>query len=45
MRSISKSVDPEALKRANVDLVVIGNGSPAMIKAYRRAFLSLPVSL
>lgn len=36
MRSIARSVDPDALRRANVELVVIGNGSPAMIRSYKR---------
>ncbi|OBZ72102.1 Thioredoxin-like protein AAED1 [Grifola frondosa] len=38
MYSISRSVDPDALKRDGVDLVIIGNGSPGMIKAYRQIF-------
>ncbi len=36
MYSISRTVDFEALKRAGIDFVVIGNGSPNMIKSYRR---------
>lgn len=44
MQTISRRVDIEALKRAGVSLVVIGNGSPAMIKAYRRTY-SRPVSV
>lgn len=36
MHSIARTVNPEALKRAGVSLVIIGNGSAAMIKAYRR---------
>lgn len=36
MHSISRSIEIETLKRAGVALVVIGNGSPAMIKSYRR---------
>ena len=44
MYEVSRSVDPVALERENVGLVVIGNGSPEMIRAYRRAspFLSPP---
>ena len=39
MYSISKKVDTEALRHAGVTLTVIGNGSPGMIKSYRREFL------
>lgn len=35
MYSISRNVDFEALKRAGIDFVVVGNGSPNMIKSYR----------
>ncbi|GJE96261.1 AhpC/TSA antioxidant enzyme-domain-containing protein [Phanerochaete sordida] len=38
MYSISRNIDPDALRRANLDLVVIGNGSPAMIRAYKQIF-------
>ncbi|RDX57095.1 hypothetical protein OH76DRAFT_1334854 [Lentinus brumalis] len=38
MYSISRSVDFEALKRAGIDFVIIGNGSPNMIKSYRHIF-------
>ncbi|THG97461.1 hypothetical protein EW026_g4538 [Hermanssonia centrifuga] len=38
MYSISRNVNPDALRRAGVDLVVIGNGSPAMIKSYKNIF-------
>ncbi|EJF64769.1 hypothetical protein DICSQDRAFT_52225 [Dichomitus squalens LYAD-421 SS1] len=38
MYSISRNVNSEALKRAGVDLVIIGNGSPGMIKSYRNIF-------
>ncbi|OCH86609.1 hypothetical protein OBBRIDRAFT_737671, partial [Obba rivulosa] len=38
MSALSRTVDPEALRRADVDLVIIGNGSPAMIKSYRQIF-------
>ncbi|KAI0955945.1 hypothetical protein AcV7_006479 [Taiwanofungus camphoratus] len=44
MYSIARSVDPDALKRAGVDLVIIGVGSPAMIKSYRQIF-RLPFAL
>lgn len=40
MYSVSRSIDPEALKRAGIDLVIIGNGSPGMIRSYRRMFPS-----
>lgn len=36
MFSLSSTVDPKMLKQANVNLVVIGNGSFNMIKSYRR---------
>ena len=36
MYSIMRSVSAEDLKRAGLDLVIIGLGSPAMIKSYRR---------
>ena len=39
MYSISRNVNFEALKRAGVDMVIIGNGSPAMIKSYRSELL------
>ena len=35
VRSISKSVTPEILKNKGVDLVVIGNGAPDVIKMYK----------
>ncbi|KAH9944866.1 AhpC/TSA antioxidant enzyme-domain-containing protein [Amylocystis lapponica] len=38
MSSVTRAVDPEELKRAGVDLVFIGNGSPGMIKSYRQIF-------
>lgn len=38
MFSLSSSVDPKLLKQANVNLVVIGNGSFNMIKSYRQIF-------
>lgn len=38
MYSISKRVDVEALKRAQVSLVLIGNGSHSMIKSYRSEY-------
>ncbi|KAI8980037.1 hypothetical protein BD414DRAFT_550640 [Trametes punicea] len=40
MYSISRNVDYEALKRAGFDFVIIGNGSPGMIKSYRHIFRS-----
>ncbi|KAI0687724.1 AhpC/TSA antioxidant enzyme-domain-containing protein, partial [Cytidiella melzeri] len=40
MYSISRTVNPDAMRRAGVGLVVIGNGSPAMIKSYRHIFRS-----
>lgn len=36
MYSISQNVDVEALKRAGIDFILIGNGSHGMIKSYRR---------
>lgn len=36
MFSVTDNVDPGMLKEANVNLVVIGNGSYNMIKSYRR---------
>lgn len=36
-RSISGSVTPGILKRKGVDLIIIGNGAPGMIKAYKSA--------
>lgn len=36
MYSIMRSVNAEDLKRAGIDLVIIGLGSPSMIKSYRR---------
>ncbi|KAI0749739.1 hypothetical protein C8Q80DRAFT_1218810 [Daedaleopsis nitida] len=44
MYSIAKNIDFEALKRANIDLVIIGSGSPAMIKSYRNIF-RMPISI
>jgi hypothetical protein len=40
MYSVSRHVNMEALERADVDLAVIGCGSPAMIRSYRRMFSS-----
>lgn len=37
MRSISRDVKPEMLRRAGIKLVFIGLGSHAMIKSYKRA--------
>ena len=37
VRSISKSVTPEILKNKGVDLVVIANGAPDLIKMYKSA--------
>ena len=34
MRSIKEQVDLDVLERAGVRLVIISNGSPAMIKSY-----------
>jgi len=36
--SVRKHIDSEALKRAGIDLIVIGNGSAGMIKSYRHIF-------
>ena len=36
MYSIMRSVNAEDLKRAGLDLAIIGLGSPAMIKSYKR---------
>ncbi|KAI0368820.1 hypothetical protein BV20DRAFT_947462, partial [Pilatotrama ljubarskyi] len=38
MHSISRNVDFEALKRAGIDFIIIGNGSHGMIKSYRHIF-------
>ncbi|KAL1940249.1 hypothetical protein VTO73DRAFT_9201 [Trametes versicolor] len=38
MYSISRNVDVEALKRAGIDFILIGNGSHGMIKSYRHIF-------
>ncbi len=35
MYAISRNVNYEALQRAGIDMVIIGNGSPGMIKSYR----------
>ena len=35
MYSISRGVNFEVLKEAGIDFVIIGNGSPGMIKSYR----------
>lgn len=35
MYAISRTVNYEALRRADIDIVIIGNGSPGMIKSYR----------
>lgn len=35
VRSISNIVTPEILRKKGVDLVLIGNGAPGMIKAYK----------
>ncbi|KAI0360229.1 hypothetical protein OH77DRAFT_1394408 [Trametes cingulata] len=40
MYSISRNVDFEALKRAGIDFIIIGNGSHGMIKSYRHIFRS-----
>jgi hypothetical protein len=40
VRSISNSVTPEILENKGVDLVLIGNGPPGMIKAYNSRYLS-----
>ena len=40
VRSISNSVTPEILGNKGVDLVLIGNGGPGMIKAYKSTPLS-----
>lgn len=37
VRSISNIVTPEILRKRGVDLVLIGNGAPGMIKAYKSA--------
>ena len=39
MYSISRNVSPKALRRAGINLVIIGNGSHNMIKSYRRQSL------
>lgn len=36
MFSVTDNVDPKMLKDADVNLVVIGNGSYNMIKSYKR---------
>jgi len=36
MYSVMREVDPIALDRAGVKLAIIGHGSPAMIRSYRR---------
>ncbi|KIP01506.1 hypothetical protein PHLGIDRAFT_80489, partial [Phlebiopsis gigantea 11061_1 CR5-6] len=38
MYDVSQNVDPAALERENVGLVVVGHGSPAMIRSYRQIF-------
>ncbi|KAI6042553.1 AhpC/TSA antioxidant enzyme-domain-containing protein [Pisolithus marmoratus] len=38
MFSLSSTVDPNLLKQADVNLVVVGNGSFNMIKSYRQIF-------
>ncbi|KAE9398144.1 hypothetical protein BT96DRAFT_995173 [Gymnopus androsaceus JB14] len=44
MYSIARNVDPNALKKAGLRLVIIGNGGWEMIKSYRRIFkLPYPV--
>lgn len=35
MYHVCKSVDTESLRRAGVELVIIGNGSHGMIKSYK----------
>jgi len=42
MYSVMREVDPVALGRAGVKLVVISHGSPAMIRAYRQIFRMPP---
>lgn len=41
VRSIARNVDPNALKKAGLRLVIIGNGGWQMIKSYRRKSLSI----
>ncbi|KAI0784295.1 hypothetical protein C8Q75DRAFT_691582, partial [Abortiporus biennis] len=36
MYSVSKQVDTEVLRRAGVDLIIIGHGSPGMIRSYKQ---------
>ncbi|KZV94733.1 hypothetical protein EXIGLDRAFT_766890 [Exidia glandulosa HHB12029] len=44
MYSVARSLDPAALDRAGVRLVIVSNGSPSMIKSYRQIF-RLPPSI
>ena len=42
MQSIKEQVDPNVLDRTGVRLVIISNGSPAMIKPYSsKCFLGI----
>lgn len=45
MQSIVREANPEALARAGVRLIIIGNGSPSMAKAYRRDVFRCPYAL
>jgi len=38
MNSIVSEVTPEALEEADVELVIIGNGSPKMLPSYKSAY-------
>lgn len=38
MYSIGRNIDPEALERAGLRLVIVGNGGWQMIRSYRREF-------
>lgn len=42
MHSITRELDPEALRHARVKLIIISNGDPAMINPYLRAYSTLP---
>lgn len=42
MYSVMRTVDPAALDRAGVRLVILSNGSPSMIKSYRRMYMQCP---
>ena len=41
VRSISNSVTPEILKNKGVDLILIGNGTPGMMRVYKSTPLSI----